>query len=800
MEEVLEVLSSLVSDRVRHFELVKITNKSFQGKAYVLVADKGLHLVTCNLSGLLKGGSFRYESIRRIEQEGNKITLNLVSGTSPLVESLGMETPCNTKLYTKIRVALGADYMLGNFKEAESCTDEDSDDDVQIAGQERTLLPFKGYKKVTLNDHFLFVRDSFEHTSFASGNLTRLQDNARGMSINVNLREPVRIHSPEQAPPQDLYQYSRGFLHEFQVMEVLKDEFYNKRMNLNSDLAMWSCYHLLIKTDTSLVAFFVFRRLYMPPMLDNCQDILIRFDVSTTRHLGSGIKDSRYKDLIQVRLDNLRFDYAMYEFLKFQCGMVPSYYNLIKGFVSSVLRLLPQDLVDPTLVAQLKDPDGVISDEPMDYIYTIKTLIFGIGTVDESTERQELINKFNMRLADFIAICIDELLLDNQLSLTILTKYLNSMEEDKYKKTLREVTAYLMHFRSNDFSKEYSSALMDEILETYSGEQCCFSWTNVIFNHYATSRMIEEGFFIHQYARSLQKVEGGWNPYVNLLTDLIEQYRKDIIIERICKKFLEIPRPIDVSYLPLVKCLIGMLRRHTTNYKIVLIVTSILTNFSFHSMVFKDHMIKYGVATILVGNMLHNEHQIVLATLKLMINITKTTEQQDAFLNQGVMSSFITVLGRYYEKNSDIIGYSAGVLGQLFNSTNVSIAPNQIEYITEIMLYAFHIGTSDPTMMVMIMFCLRKLPKTSNIYIKIGKHVIRSIIMNLQIYNDDDFVINSLELLLGLTMRVYNCISMRKFGLVETLDQIRMNDTVVQIANKVKERIMRKTRHLSIPM
>lgn len=151
-------------------------------------------------------------------------------------------------------------------------------------------------------------------------------------------------------------------------------------------------------------------------------------------HLGSGIKDSRYKDLIQVRLDNLRFDHAMYEFLKFQCGMVPSYYNLIKGFVSSVLRLLPQDLVDPTLVAQLKDPDGVISDEPMDYIYTIKTLIFGIGTVDESTERQELINKFNMRLADFIAICIDELLLDNQLSLTILTKYLNSMEEGKDKK------------------------------------------------------------------------------------------------------------------------------------------------------------------------------------------------------------------------------------------------------------------------------------------------------------------------------------------------------------------------------
>lgn len=68
-------------------------------------------------------------------------------------------------------------------------------------------------------------------------------------------------------------------------MEVLKDEFYNKRMNLNSDLAMWSCYHLLIKTDTSLVAFFVFRRLYMPPMLDNCQDILIRFDVSTTSTL-----------------------------------------------------------------------------------------------------------------------------------------------------------------------------------------------------------------------------------------------------------------------------------------------------------------------------------------------------------------------------------------------------------------------------------------------------------------------------------------------------------------------------------
>ncbi|GIX61981.1 ARM repeat containing protein, putative [Babesia caballi] len=781
-----------------------------------------------------------------------------------LVTSLELETPCNTQLYSKIKIALDSAYMRSQSKERESSSD--SDDEPSPEEQERTLLPFKGYKKILLRGYFLFVRESFEHTSFTSGSMTRLQDIERGISISVTLRDPRAVHYPELGRVPDLYKYSRGFLHELAVVEVLVDGLYNKRMNLNNDLATWSCYHLLVKTDSSLVAFFMFRRMHMPPMFDMCQDISVRFDMplssrspAASQHPNAGAQGQktplfyneicttansitasdpynmwyvplarrkgrrRYKDLIQLRLDSLRFDHAMYAFLKRQGGIVPSYQKLVKGFVLAVLRLLPHAHVDPHLVQRLKDPVALASDEPMDYVYNIKALMFGIGDADESADRRELINRFDMRLADYIGICIDELLAGSHLSLAILTRYLNSMEDDFYKQVtrvlaardscqkLRDVAAYLMHFRSNDFSKEYSPALLDKMIDAYRIDRGVFAWSEVVFNHHATSRMIEEGFFIHQYAEDLRHLEGTWNPYVNLVTDLIEQYRDDVIMERVLKKFLDIPQPADASYLPLLKCLIGMLRRHSGNYKMVVIITSILTNFSFHSAVFKDHVIRYGVATVLIDNMLSNEDQIVLSTLKLMINVTKTPEHQQEFISHGVISNFITVLEvpprhrtwsplaqKYYARHIEIIGYSAGVLGQLFNSGVVRLTPNQLEYITEVMIFSFHVGSSNPTVMVMIMFCLKKLPKSGAMYIRIGRHVIRSIAMNLKLYRDDDFVVNSLELLLDLTTRVHNCAAMRLLGVLEAIEEVPLNDTLVQIANKLKERIMRKTRCLDI--
>ncbi|GFE52710.1 ARM repeats containing protein, putative [Babesia ovis] len=823
MEDLLEVLSSLVSDRVRHFELVKVISNSLQGKAYVLVADRGLHLVTCSLSSTLKGGSLRYESIKNITQKSNQITLDLYPDAGIFVKSLDLSTPCKTQLFAKIKVAICSHHMRCTSQEREASSD---DDDVHLSA-ERTLLPFRGYKKVTLSGYFFFVRETFDNTSFTSGSLIRLQDSGRGISLNVNLRDPVPLNAPELAKPHDLYQYSRGFLNEMGMAEVLVDGIYNKRMNLNNDLATWSCYHMLIRTDLSLVAFFIFRRLYMPPMFDTCQDISVRFSVPLSSVEGDGIQmlyneitttansltaidqyNMWYKDLIQVRLDNLRFDHPMYAFLMRQGGIVPSYHKLIKGFALSVIRLLPHDCVDPHVIHRLQDPMVLASDDPMDYIYNIKALMFGVGSSEETDNRKELMSRFDMRLADYIAICMDELLMGSHLSLAVLTQYLNVMEDDAYKKKLREVTAYLLHFRPINFSKEYSPLLLDTIIDAYRPEHGGFNWSTVVFNHYATSRMIEQGFFIHQYADDLRNPRSDWNPYINLVSDLLERYNDDTIMERVLKKFLDIPQPIDSSYLPLLKCMITMLRRYKTNYKIVVIVTSILTNFSFHSAMYKDQMIKHGVATVLVENMLSNEDQIVLSTLKLMINITKTPEHQNAFISQGVISNFILLLEvpshfriinvsqRYHTRHSEIMGFSAGVLGQLFNSGLMKMTPKQLEYVTEVMLFAYHIGTTDPRYIGMIIFCLKKMPKTGAMYIKVGQHVLRSLRMDLKIYHDEDFVVNVLELMLDLSTRVQNCIAMRQLGLLEALEDVPLNDTLVQLANKVKERIVRRTRCL----
>ncbi|GBE62732.1 ARM repeat containing protein, putative [Babesia ovata] len=831
MEDLLQVLSSLVSDRVRHFELVKIKNDLAHRKAYILVADGGLHLVTCSLGGLLKGGRFMYDCIKRVEKRNNVITLHFTATPGLPVESLDIAMPSDTHLYAKIKVAMGANHMRYHYEEAESSSDEGSDDTSDTEVPERTLLPFRGYKKVTLRGYFFFMRDSFEHTSFTSGSLMRLQDVGRGMSINVNIREPMPVHSPHLESPQNLHQYTRGFLNDLGLVEVLVDGYYNKRMNLNNDLATWSCYHVLVKTESSLLAYFIFRRLYMPPMFDICQDISMRFEVPlssvedkhlsvlyneicTTANSLTPVDEYNvwYKDLIQARLDTLRFNHTMYAFMKRKGSIVPSYNKLIKGFILSALRLLPRDCVDPHVIQAMKDPMALTSDDPMDYIYHVKALVFGIGDADESPERRELMNRFDMRLADYIAICIDELLMGSHLSLAVFTRYLNAMPDDAYKKKLYEVTAYLVHFRSNDFNEDYSSSLLNKIIESYRVDI-----GHYISNAHFSKRMIEEGFFIHQYAEDLRHRDGKYNPYLTLVSDILEQCRGDIIVERVLKKFLDIPQPIDASYLPLLKCLIGMLRRNVGNYKIVMIITAILTNFSFHSAAFKDHMIRHGIASVLIDNMLSSEEQIVLSTLKLMINITKATEHQQEFISQGVMSNFISLLEvqmhhgyryitfiqTYCGRHMEIVSLSAGVLGQLFNYKLLRMTANQIfrlEFITEVMIFSFHIGSADPNHMVMIMFCLKKVPKTGPVYIKIGKHVIRSIMLNLKVYSDDDFVVNALELLLELSKRVQNCIVMRHIGILDAIAEVPLNDTLVQIANKLKERVTLKTRCVTLKL
>eukprot|EP00371_Babesia_bovis_P002523 XP_001611170.1 hypothetical protein [Babesia bovis T2Bo] len=683
MEDLCQVLSSLVSDRVRHFELVKITSNALQGKAYVIVADGGLHLVTCSLSSVLKGGSFRYETIDSVKQYNNVIKLRMSHQCDSFVKTLDLVTPCKTQLFAKIREARSSYHMFATAKEPESSSDDHS------ASPEPTLLPFKGYKKVTLNGYFLFVRNTFDNTTFTSGNLIRLQDSERGICLNVNLREPVYLNLHDLAKPQDLYRYARGILNELGVTEILYDGVYNKRMNLNNDLAIWSCYHMLLRTESSIGE------------LDMAR---VYNEISTTANSITAIDQYNmwYKELMQVRLDNLRFEHPMYAFLMRKGGIVPSYHKLIKGFVLSVIRLLPNDTVDSHVIHRLTDSMVLASDDPMDYIYNVKGLMFGIGTSEESRDRKELINRFDMRLSDYIAICMDELLMDTHLSLAVLTQYLNLMDDDSYKKKLREVTAYLLHFRSTDFSKDYSPMMLDDMIDAYRTEHGGYNWCDVTFNHYATSRMVEQGFFIHQYVDDLRNQQGYWNPYLHFVSDLLERYDDYTIMERILKKFLDIPQPIDASYLPLLKCMIVMLRRYKTNYKIVVIVTSILTNFSYNSSIFKDEMIKHDIATIIIDNMLSNEEQIVLSTLKLMVNLTKTSEHQKAFIGQGVVCNIILLLEKHHARNSEIMGYTAGVLGQLCNSGFMKIAPKQLEYAIDALLFAYHVGAADTRYLNMV--------------------------------------------------------------------------------------------------
>ncbi|KAK2195857.1 hypothetical protein BdWA1_002455 [Babesia duncani] len=634
MNELDAVLSSLVKDRIRHYELVKVHINNNVRKLYTIVADKGIYLVMCNLSCIVKGGIIKHEHISSLymNSEGTLITLELKNTQLPIQDNEGItrikfETLYHTPLFEAIKTFVETSYMLLNYKEPKSAP-------IPNVEFEKTLSPFIGYKR---NQH--------------------------------SIQEIVYDYKMTEDPMDDLCLYARGFLQTIksEIIEngenktyfapyiILMDGIRFKKMNLNNDIAKWSCYHVFLRTKSKIIALFVHRRQcmfyriftmprfttnvgYIPRHLREMRccnttkfvqinstfvdadetQLLNELYITGDSFTSINQKFFWHKDLIQIRLDNLRFEYDMYQHLKMSFGMLPSYFKLIKGFIGSLLKMLPSNAIDKA--------------------YT-SSGIPGVGTITETKTRRVLINNFTMRLADYIVYCMDEMVLGVQLSVATFTRHYREM--DSYNKgKLKAAIAYLMHFRPLDMTSDYSPALFDKIIETYKSPRTIFEWRHVIFNQYAVTRFLEEGFISVQFDKTQDQIDKSqWDGYVHLLTKIIELVDKYEIQKKISLKIMQLPIPIPLTYLPLANSLVAMLRNKHSLDRIVPTLLSLLINFAFQQ-----------------------------AEFKLMTNLTKIPKHQEAFIQAGVLSNLQIVLENYGFNNAEIVAHAAGVLGQLCNS------------------------------------------------------------------------------------------------------------------------------------
>ncbi|EKX73127.1 conserved hypothetical protein [Theileria equi strain WA] len=821
MDDLICVLSSMVSDRVRHYELVKITIHTSKRKLYILVADRGIYLVTYSLSGILEDGKIPYSNVKNVALDESKTKVVIELNESIIkheegnlgIYSMEIETPNHVLLYDKIKIAVDTNIMIQKFEESPE------EEPITIV-DEHTILPFNGYKKMTFGGYFFFVRDTFRDTTLKTLYNTRIEDD-RGVTISIHVRDPNPIHHLEMEDPCDLYMYSRGFLNEVILIlskdkknthvpecNILRDEIYYKKMKLNNDIATWSCYHILVQMEKKVVAFFILRRLYIPPLLDMCQDISIRFDLTLEENSKTSVTEwwnefcltvnsftansQKFiwnKDLIQMRVDNLRFRSPMYSFLKNNYGIMPSYYKLIRGFIASTLKLLPPNVVDQSTIVKLEDPLSFSTDEPMEYIYKIVSQLFGVGSSKVTHSRKTLINNFTMRLADYISFCIDELILGKEISLSLLIRDVRSMDQNSRKK-LHSILVFLMHFRSLDFTVDYSPKIFENIIDTYK-RNGNFDWKRVTFNHFSVSRFLEDGY-ISVLFDDMDPRKFTWDPYILLMSSLLETFNSYTIHKRIFRKMLELPMPIPTTFLPLVPSFVHILQNNLHNSKTTPLLLSLLINFSYHSDELKESMMASNIAPTVIHYLL-DEGDSVPLTLKLMTNLTKKKAHQDSFTQAGAISNIVLALKAYYKVNRDIVAYAAGVIGQLSNSSKFS---DKLDYIADVMIYTFHTGAGSRENFEKILFCLRKIVVNRSILIKVGRHCIRTLIFNLKLEKENDYLMSIFELMLELANVVQNCKLMRHYGILDALNNLDVKvDSVVQVAIKLSTKIKKKTLH-----
>ncbi|BAM40803.1 conserved hypothetical protein [Theileria orientalis strain Shintoku] len=732
MDDYLAAFSSIVSDRVRYYELVKITIHTSSRKSYILIADRSIFFVTFDLGGVIKNSKIEYDNIKDIVlgEFGNKITLKLNKSPTPLkndndlgVYEILIETPDYTTLYDKIKIAIDTDYMIKHFNEPKNKSK------VSIKSKE-TILPFYRYKKVTFGGYYFFLKKSFKDTSFNTMYSRRYEDD-RGVSLTVNIKDPFPIYYMEHDDPFDLYNYTRRVIEEVKIVqqpiptsdsneastngiddrkfyEILRDEIYYKKMNLNEDVAKWS---------------------FIPPLLDTCQDILHKYKLSDSMVnicnywnefcliVNSFTSNTSHftwnKELIELRVNNLRFKNEMYKNLKTHFNIVPSYFNLVKGFVVSILKLLPMQAIDQYIIYKLNDNIDVYTDEPLEYVYQIVHYLYG-----SDYSNQAIINKFKMRLADFIAFTMDELVIGNQLLLHIIVENLSIKIES--------ALIFLMHFRSLNFNEKYTDGLFNDFARDAPRKRKDIDWNSITFNYYATSRLLEEGF-------------------INVLFH---------------------SEKIEYS-----------------NEKLIMLILSLFINFSYHNDKAKELMVNNNIAIVLNNFVLlevlrdliyFSQNECLLLTLKLILNLTKVKMHQIVFIQTGLLFNLIVALQC------------------LTNSF-------RWEYIVDVMLYVYANYKGTVEQFNNILFCISKVINNRNMSLKVGRHLIRILLLNLSFVRDNNYIVNIFELLIKLANYVPNCLIMIENNVTKILEELDVKvDIIVQFSIKLSSKIRRKTIHCSI--
>lgn len=294
---------------------------------------------------------------------------------------------------------------------------------------------------------------------------------------------------------------------------VLKNAGRAKKMNLAADIAAWFSWEIIIRTKSATLLCILLRRQYVPPICHSAQDIALLWRCpeeewrKSEEELMLGAYQTAdtfctdapnvaiYRDMVQAKLDSLRFDEDGMEWIGSHLKLKTSWQTEAKRWVRTLWILLCQDAA-PGFESSLlsTSPDKVLVDGEKDeewgeleYIEDFTEFIAdmytrGEGlpldgtqgkTLDDDT-RHRIQNQWHDRVARYFAWAVDGGLLGARFNLDLLIEGMDQLSEESSKK-VQTAFQFMLHLRPRDMTHPYTEISLTVQLKEKNLSQWMFN-------------------------------------------------------------------------------------------------------------------------------------------------------------------------------------------------------------------------------------------------------------------------------------------------------------------------------------
>lgn len=690
-------------------------------------------------------------------------------------------------------------------------------------------------------------------------------DKETGVNIAVHVHEVMTMEELNQIHREHIRwvaaEYKANLVKEEHHFYVLRNGSRMKRMNLFGDLAAWYGWEQIIRTRDVIVVCMLLRRQHLPPLCDCAQDVAIILRVPSeywlqeevTMILQSGLiadsvnsvaTPSIYPELVQAKLDALRFDEDGLEWVGNHVKLISRWRHEAKRFLRSILQLflaesgnmshgLPQDilfnrkyLVQPLPDEEWEELAPLYDDDFKSFIGEM--LLNGEGLEDKSQGEEAALEKCRnlwlARVARYFAWAVDGGLLGPRFTMDKLIEGIPELQNDKNSDKVDEVLIFLLHMRDVDASQPW---VPRKRMKEYMDKGGADRW---VFNDRVMQQIISCDYLRKEYGR------GKDSEYFGCLASILRSKAGVNLKAYICRIFMEMRtaataasgKQDDDANVVAVPALLELME--TGGLYLATFASAALVNLSHANELVKMHLMSHGMAPIIAKNIQSKDDDLINYTLTLMVNVTKEAHHRHIIANAGMLPLLYDMLTSSYHQCKTGKGGGDGLSSaMLANSMKEKILAHicsimghfckdeehrdhlveKFEHTVKCLIYIATHCTPCSTLMAKVMYALKQFCAAKNdVKRYVGAYVLKPLC--LEIFMDTEimkkatpeFMNHMMQLLLMLASYQDNCIrldevnmknlskALQKVPAIKHLDTFeanlkRLEDLVEEAVNKM---------------